>query len=351
MFEIRAYQEGDKDKLRDLIMSVWPDRPAEAFDNRWWWQFEKPPLYVIEEIDNGLIVGLCAYIDFDLFSNGSLTQGAWLVDFFVSDRCQGAGLGKRLTQAVMERHNIIASMSQTDAAWRAFQKLGWHDRQRASLFLNPLPLVPMAMPLARKLASKAKNSEIRIIDILNRDSLSMYEDDLEELWSSIRDRFDAITCRNADALWNRYAPKKNRTYRLSCSYRDGKLIGYMISRLCPPNSLRSLKRLPIGLIVDYLVPPEEYLVFGSLIDEASRSLTELGAKCILCLSTVPEFQKRLISRGYLHSNTPFIGRKLAAMSVGFTCYSDGESKDVGNLKWFLTMGDCDMDRIWGEAPA
>jgi GNAT superfamily N-acetyltransferase len=350
MYEIRPYQDGDREKLKVLMLEVWPDRPEAAFERRWWWHSTNPPLTVVEESGSGLLVGLCAHIDFTLCANKKLQRGAWLVDFFVSDRCQGAGLGKRLTQAVMERNPITASLSQTDAAWRAFQKLGWHNRKTAQLYLNALPLVPAAMPTVRLFMPSAQITEIREVDILSAASLETYAADLDRLWQGLCHRYDALVSRSAQDLILRYSPRKDRNYRLTCAYRGNELIGYMVTRLCPPHSLNSLKRFAVGLIVDYLVAPEEGLVFGALLDRAGQALNERGAQCLLCLSTVPEFHKSLVSRGYLHGKTPLLGRKLSAMNIGFTCFSRIEEGGLLDLKWFLTLGDCDMDLLWGETP-
>jgi GNAT superfamily N-acetyltransferase len=348
MFEIRPYQDGDRDKLRVLMLEVWPDRPVEAFERRWWWHSANPPLTVVEGLENGAIVGLCAHIEFSLYAHGKLQHAAWLVDFFVSDRFQGLGLGKRLTQALMARYPITASLSQTNAAWRAFQKLGWHDRQTAQLYLNVLPLVSAAMPIVRFFLPDAPILEIRETEILSSSSLEAYEDDIDTLWQKLRYRYDILVSRSTRDIIHRYAPRPDRTYRFTCAYRDNELIGYMVTRLCPSNSLKSLKRFPVGLIVDYLLAPEEDLTFGVLLDRAGQSMVALGAKCLLCLSTLPEFHKRLTSRGYLHAKSPFLGRKLSAMNIGFTYFTEVGLERPSDSKWFLTLGDCDMDLLWGE---
>jgi hypothetical protein len=268
----------------------------------------------------------------------------------VSHGHQGKGLGKALTEAITERTPVLASLSQTDAAWKVFQKSGWHPRQTAKLYLCPLPMIPGAMPLLRSVLPTAPALRMEVAAISGPT-----DPELDALWNELRDSFDALVVRDARQLWSRYGMRQDRGYRIIRACRDNRLCAYMIVRVCPPNSLRSLKRYPmgrhpLGLIVDYLVQPDEPRVFAALLDEAGRTLAARGARSILCLSTVPAFHRPLVVRGYLHGGTPLLARKLSSMNVGFTFFTKPGERELAERRWFLTLGDCDMDLTWGESP-
>jgi hypothetical protein len=359
MHEIRPYQSKDRERLRTLIGEVWPARPPEVFDSRWWWQFDPAPLFVSEDKETGAIVGVCACIRFLVYSGKQTMEGAWLVDLFVSNTYQGRGLGKSrkgsgrlLSRAVMETSQITASLSQTNAAWRTLHRIGWRERNSASLYLNPLGLIPGAIPLIRTFVPDDPALRMELGGMpADADGISQ----LNDLWRRLKDRFDVLAVRDAERLRVRFAPREGRCYQMMRAYRNGSLCGYMVFRVCPPNSLRSLKRYPMGrhplsLIVDYLVDPDEPRTFGTLLNEATRLTMSQGAKSLLCLATVPAFQSELTKRGFMGAGSPLVGRRLSAMDVGFTCYSAPGQPDLSGCKWFLTLADCDLDLTWGESP-
>jgi hypothetical protein len=359
MHEIRPYQSKDRERLRTLIGEVWPARPPQVFDSRWWWQLDPAPLFVSEDTESGAIVGVCAYIQFLVYSGKQTMDGAWLVDLFVSNTYQGRGLakarkgsGRALSRAVMDTTQITASLSQTNAAWRTLHRIGWRERQSASLYLNPLGLIPGAIPLIRLFVP---NDPALRVDVAGTPANADQVFQLDELWTRLRDRFDALAVRDAERLRVRFGPREGRCYQMLRAYRGGSLCGYMLVRVCPPNSLRSLKRHPmgrhpLGLIVDYLVDPDETRTFGTLLNEATRLLMAQGAKSLLCLATVPAFQSELTKRGFMGAGSPLVGRRLSNMDVGFTCYSAPGQPDLSGFKWFLTLADCDLDLTWGESP-
>lgn len=353
MYDVRAYQPGDKERLRHLIREVWSDRPPQMFDRRWWWHCDSPPLFVAEEQATVAIVGVCAHREFSLFSGGKILDGAWLVDLFVAQKHQGKGLGRALAQTVMARFSVTASLLQSDAAWGAFRKIGWHERHTAKLYLNPVVLIPGAL---RALAAIRSTDHSLHVEQAVMSAEPAGNPQLDDLWSGLCTRFEALAVRDAQRIQARYGVRPDRRYEILRAYRNGKLCAYMMVRLCPPRSLASLRRypmgrVPLGLIVDYLVDPGEPRVFATLLDRAHRILLGQGARCFLCLSTVPAFHRELTGRGYLHAGSPLLGRKLSSMDVGFTSYARPSLSDVAGRRWFLTLGDCDMDLTWGESPA
>jgi GNAT superfamily N-acetyltransferase len=352
MYEIRLYRPDDRERLRSLIRNVWPERPPQAFDCRWWWYYEKPPLFVAEEKGTGAIVGVCASPPFSLFSRDKTVSGVWFVDFFVLNEHKGKGLGKALSRAVMEQCPVTASLSQTDEAWAVFKKLGWHERQVAKLYLNPMALLPGVVPVLNALG--AADPSVRIERCAAAD-ITADDYELNNLWETLRTRYEALTLRDAGQLRVRYGLRSDREYLMLRAYRAGRLCAYMMIRICPPSSLRSLKRYfigryPLGLVADYLVDPDEPLVFATLLDAASRVSMKQGAKSLLCLSTVPAFHHALVSRGFLHGSTPLLGHKLSTMDVSFTYYNRPGHEELASCGWYLTLGDCDMDLTWGESP-
>lgn len=358
MYDIRTYQPKDRESLSDLIVEVWPGAAKDTFNSRWWWNCDPSPIIVAVESTTGTIAAVCAQVEFSMYFGGEVADAAWLVDLFVSRSHQGKGIGKArkglgqsVARFVMEANSITATLSQTKAAVKTLQRMGWSDRQTAKLYVNPFFAVPgIAWPF-RFLSSGVQAIEIALFD-LTVEKTPVPE--LNQIWGCLRDMFDVLSVRNAEKLLKRYASRPERHYQLLIASRGGRPCGYMIFRICPSGSVRSLNRfpysrMPIGLVVDFLVAPLDTDVFSRLLDSALFCMAKAGAGSILCLSTVSEFHGALVRRGFLHGDTPGLKRQLTALNVGFMHFAKPDLATRTGHRWFLTLGDCDMDLTWGES--
>ena len=218
------------------------------------------------------------------------------------------------------------------------------------MYVNLFPLLPGAMKVIGISSKKNLSQRIETGPVLNDGS---FNEEFDELWQHLRNSFGAIAVRDAAALQRRYCEQPDRQYTMLRGYRGDELAGYIILRTCPPNSLRSLRKYPmpkypIGLIVDYLVDPQDMPLFAAMLDKATTCLLKHGARYLLCLSTVPAFHSILVRRGFLHSGTPLVGSKLSVLRVGFTFTTQLNVEALNNSPWFLTLSDCDTDLLWGS---
>jgi GNAT superfamily N-acetyltransferase len=337
-FIVRPYESADRTRLLDLMRQVWSRKVDvdKHVESRWWWQWDEPPIYLAESPGEGRLVGLCAFIPFTLLSSGRELSCAWLVDFFVLAECQGRGLGKRLTEAVQNRFDLTASFSQTDMAYRVFRKLGWSARAPMPLYVHPRP---MRWMFAR--ASGGLRVSVRPIDQA-RDVTA----DLDSLWTRVGDAYPLIAVRSAERLLRRYATQGDRAYSLLCGHREQACVGYMIVRVV--HSRSGGAPAAHGLIVDYLVHPDDGAAFAALLSRASATLIDRGVKRIFCISTSPRCQRVLASRGFLSPGAPLIGRALLGNRKWLTYHAKIVSCLVDPAAWFLTMGDCDIDYAWHQ---
>lgn len=333
---VRPYATQDDVCLLALLREVWSHKRdiEQHVQDRWWWQWDEPPLYVVEDPAQGTLAGLCAYIPFTLRTNGMELPSAWFVDFYVRDDYRGRGLGKRLTSAVQNRHAVTASLSQTAMAYRVFQKLGWSDRSPVTLYVHPLP---------RRWMFRPASPQHRIMTAAIDASLPVWLD-VDALWVRVRNEFPGIAVRTSASLLARYTTRGDRQYVLVGAYRGQAFVGYMIVRVvdAPSNDARP----PQGLIVDYLVHPDDTGAFGALLSEAASTLVARGVNRIYAISTLPACQRVLRARGFLSPSTPLLGRWLKGNTKWFTHTAKAESSSPVPAGWHLTLGDCDLDYAW-----
>lgn len=332
---VRPYTRGDKAPLLELIKAVWSykNHIEMRFNDRWWWQWETPPLYLIEDPHTSTLVGVCGYLPFTLRAGGRELSCAWFLDFFVLAAYQGRGLGKRLTRAVQERFAITASLSQSETAYHVFRTCGWSTRCWIPVYTNLFPLRVM-------FPSGAGSRTVAAFAMEAPPPIGM---DLDGLWTRVRDSYAAIAVRDAASLFRRYASTEQRDYTLLCCWRGTELTGYAVIRLARPTTSA---RASIGFVVDYLADPADRETFSTLLSAAARRLLDGGASRIYCASTVPGFARVLRSCGFVSPETPLVGRMLRSrFNMGLTAYrTDADSPDPST--WFLSMGDCDIDAAW-----
>jgi len=333
---VRPYATGDDVRLLALLREVWSHKRdiEKHVQDRWWWQWDEPPLLVVEDPVHGIFAGLCAYIPFVLRTAGIELPAAWFVDFYVRPGYQGKGFGKRLTQAVQNRHAVTASLSQTLMAYRVFQKLGWSDRSPVTLYMHPLP---------RRWMFRPASPQHRIVTAAIDRSLPVWLD-VDALWMRVRDTFPAIAVRTSASLLARYTTQGDRRYVLLGAYRGQALVGYMIVRVI--EALSNGTRPTDGLIVDYLVHPHDTDAFATLLSHAASMLVDRGVNRIYAISTLPACQRVLRTCGFLSPSTPLLGRWIKGNTKWLTYTAKTESPSPVAAAWHLTLGDCDLDYAW-----
>lgn len=332
---VRPYAHDDRVPLLELLREVWPHKRnvAAHVEDRWWWRHDAPPLVVAEQRRPQRLVGLCAFMPFTLVSRDAAHPAAWFVDFFVLPGCQGRGIGSLLTRAVQDRFAVTASLSQTEMAYRVFQKLGWRERMPVTLYMHPLPRRWMMRPPAGDYRVEASSM----------DSVGGARAALDNLWSRLRRSYPAMALRDGERILARYAARGARRYLLLLCHTPHSCAGYMVVRDVQPLSTGTPPG--DGLIVDYLVPPDDPAVFQALLHEAVSSLLATGVRRIYCLSTVPACQRVLASHGFLSPSTPVLGQRLQGNTKWLTLTTTG-TPPVDAAAWHLTLGDCDLDHAW-----
>ncbi|MEI6667384.1 MAG: GNAT family N-acetyltransferase [Acidobacteriota bacterium] len=333
---VRPYVARDDARLLALLRAVWAHKQdvETHLRRRWWWQWDPPPLLVVDDCEHDLLAGLCAYVPFALRTGGIEHRSAWFVDFYVRPEYQGRGLGQRLTQAVQDEHDITASLSQTAMAYRVFQKLGWSTR-------SPVPLLVHPLPRSWMFRHQSRHDQIATGAV---DSALPAWAGIDALWLRVRDRFPAIAVRDSAHLLARYAKCDGREYTLLSASRGSAPVGYMIVRVV--DSASNPARPPHGLIVDYLVDPDDADSFGALLAEAGSALVGRGVNRIYALSTLPACQRVLRRRGFVSPSTPLLGRWVQGNTKWLTCKGLGEDSSAVASAWHLTLGDCDLDYAW-----
>jgi hypothetical protein len=169
----------------------------------------------------------------------------------------------------------------------------------------------------------------------------------DELWSRARDVVAPLAVRDAASLQQRYMRDAKRQYIVLRCIRRGALVGYMILRVLPAGSFKALAAFRIGLVVDYLVDPEEPAAFSRMLDAAALWFAAQGVALMMCMASRSEHQLCLRKRAFVGPTTPLVGAKLGKLAVGYTARVPHVEDLPERRPWYLTLGDSDLDLLWG----
>lgn len=337
-YTIRAFEPRDKPALFKLMAEIWGGASSAKVENRWWWNYDPPPIMLAVDNERDAPVGLCAFRSFQTYYQGSNHRGVWAADLFVLPAHHRQGLGKRLVKEISSNFDIAAGLSMTDAAWATFRGLGWQERRYVPLFLSPWLLLT---PWLERILTIRRNG--KQIDITTHDSPTLqFDESFDDLWLRARDAVAPSAVRDASNLKERYTRDPKRRYVVLKCVKQGLLVGYMILRILPPDSIKALPKFRVGLVVDYLVDGNP-LIFSRLLDAAALWFARGGVPLMLCLSNHPAEQQQLHKRGFIGPETPLLRRKLQKLALGFTFVSFVDTGSPGDQAWYLTSGDADMD--------
>jgi GNAT superfamily N-acetyltransferase len=338
-YSIRAFRAQDKEALFELMYEFWPGTSREKLEKRWWWHYDPPAILLVVDNETGAFVGLMAYIPFQLYDGDANRRSAWIVDGYLLPEHQRRGIGTCLFIDITDRHEVVASLSQSEAAWRNLQKLGWQERRYVPLFLSPW--LTLTRPFSRFLPS-ARGGDGLEVTAHELSFAGQFDASFDDLWLRARDRVAPCAVRDASALAQRYAREPQRGYTVLKSSKGDMLAGYMILRVLPPGTIKSLPKFRTGVVVDYLTDGDP-MVFGHLLSAAATRFAKCGASLILCMASRRDEQRQLQKRGFFGPKTPLVKYKLKG--VGFTYLSTVEGS-LDTRPWHLTVGDCDMELIW-----
>jgi len=153
----------------------------------------------------------------------------------------------------------------------------------------------------------------------------------DEYWTSVRDLFPAIFDRSAGALNWRFGTCPGLSYRRFLLWRDGKICGYVVTRIGEP------AELPVGVIADLLAAPDNPEALDALLDVARCELLP-HCEYLEAAASTAAFVEALKRVGFIRVRT---------MRPTIVC-SDPElrmllSKELEN--WHFTKGDHDWDQV------
>lgn len=318
---------------------------------KWHWQYSDNPACAHTDlpawlaVSGGEIAGHLGAIPVKLKITSRLIDAAWMVDFVTLPQHRRKGIGRLLVREAGRHYETLMTAGQTDASFNLFIKMGWK-------YLGDIPNYIRILDMSSLAKEKNKNSPALlflftaldpIIKIFNHFRKPKNHKDIEvgktdafgeegdRFWKKIADSYKVIIPRDGSYINWKYAAQPGMDYVMLRAVRDNAVCGYVIIRVITNKTAK-----PTGLIADMIVRHDDADAIDALLSAALKYFEDEGCSMVRCYASHRSIKKALTKGGFI--------RHRVKMRFLINKYVDGldEMKELDN--WYLTAGDCDIDR-------
>lgn len=338
------------------------------------WQFENNPFRPTDEtdptiwiaLDGARVVGEIAVQDGMLWLNGAPVPAGWIVDVMVDPDYRGQGLSHRIHAAVAAERTVLVTLTMAPATRRMAERAGCLTLGPTGQFILPHSI--SGRTVRRFLEHKAQAGSARRAALLRLFNASLlgpaliagglragarlrgrrrrrilpasdmqitevtrFPDEMDALWVCAQQAYPAVFERSAAFLNWRFVDVPGLEYRRFLLKRDGKLAGYLVTRL------GVAEELPLGVIVDVFADPADTQTLRALFAHACDVLCP-EAEYIEAAASTPAYRAVLREMGFFAPRTmrPTVVCSDEALRAHLAQHLDD---------WHFTKADHDWDQI------
>jgi len=328
-----------------LIMS------ADSGFAKWRWLNLENPFYLEKNlpcwvnISDNKARGYLGAIPVELKAGSQNVSAAWAIDFITLPEYRGKGVGRSLVEEANNHFDIFFSIGQTDMAASLFAKMGWKLLGHIPYYMkvwnaepllrkkigNPFISRLLAIPINLLLKSYHFFEKTAISENLEIQKIATFGEEADRFWDEIKDDYDLIVPRSRAYLSWKYDRQPGMDYiKFLCLKKNG-VRGYIVVRC-----IIGKYGIKEGLIADIITRPQDKNTIHALIFSALKYLKNKGCSSVRCYMNHKGIEKDLIDCGFLRRR-PRMRFLLHKNISGLD-----ETYDLNN--WFITAGDCDIDR-------
>ena len=337
-WEIRQYRTGDEKRIINMLNKLYTIPRNEDW---WQWKFQRNPAgksIILVAVDGDEIVGHYALIPwrFKLAEQNILAYQD--VDAVTHAGYQKQGIFTSLANMSLDEAKARGAPFvfgfPNKVSLPGHLKVGWHivtELRYLLKILNPLGII------YRKFISTIFNIKSDFPSSISGDSDNKIEfrllanDSENNICKQVESTKPIIATRDYTFLNWRYKENPENLYFRVTYEEHGNIKGYIIFRM------KTIKNLRMGIVVDFIVPPNRYDIAKYLLKTAESKIRSIGADCIFAIISQGTVQlKTFIRKGFFN---------LPKKSVIFAIVPLNANLLLQLLKaenWFLTFGDSDF---------
>ncbi len=370
---VRRATRSDRPAIARFIEDAYGLRAQYKATPRWTWQFidnpfvrrrgDEIPVWVAVEGER--VVGQIAVQNGLLEIEGKTFEAGWAVDIMILRSHRGAGLARRLHEAVVSDVDILMALTMAQGSRRLAEREGCVTLAEVHQLTRWVRLDPVSVrrylllrtasrPWAHVVAQlscrvfqfhrlfpRLANPLLRLRDSVERSvrrpgatrivEVDRFGPEVDALWERTRGDYPAIFPRDARFLNWRFADCPAPSYRCFVAEREGRTVGYVVLRRAEP------VELPQGIIVDLYASRSDVETVQELV---RHSIAFFGdtVSAVDCGTSVVELEAVLRKHGFFRTR---------AHRPTCVCRDSALRDRVGLLRndWFFSKGDQDWDQI------
>lgn len=316
---IRGFKDNDFFGLKGLDETLTTNNNTRSLPN-WEWKYRggNPFGHAIMSVceDKDKIVAHFAIMPMNYYINGKYVSGAHSLGAMVSPEFQSRGLIKYVADKAIEESNknniqFIYGYP-NEAAYKLHTEfLGYEDIQMQDEFV----------------CQKTNRKSIIDKPDLVFKSISIFKDDVNQLWEEACGDYKALVKRSADFLNWRYCERPDSRYHCFGAYVESKLVGYCVLKLFQDENITR------GHFIDIFTSYNDLPCFQFLIQKGLDFLfKEKCSETTLWLNGHQMFRQELSKAGFeITSSRPLICR--------FNTEMPEIKNNLNAVNWYFTMGD------------
>jgi GNAT superfamily N-acetyltransferase len=288
--QVARFERSDEADAIGMLLGKLPPRERESAYNkrlaRWKWQYyanpNNPngrPLIWVARV-GGAFAGMVATIPVKVKTPRGPSRGMWGVDFIVSSRMRGVGIGKRLLTEWLKTPGIAFVMGWSPVSFKVAQGVGFEviwGFTAADVLLSRLGYAVAQVRLRqrrnlKRLAGVFWRTNPRpakhVTDAVEVERT--LPEGAGELWRRVSEAYAFAVERDDAYLRWRFEDHPTHEYRYICLREAGALSGLAICRLTSDSP-------PLGVAADLLVDPRREDLVSRLFDATMAFLRSGGA--------------------------------------------------------------------------
>ena len=370
---VRRATPDDITAILDFVDETYGDGAPFKNRARHRWQYEESPFTPEDEtdptiwlaLDGATVVGTIAVQDGAIRLDGLTIPAGWIVDVMVHPRYRGRQLSHLIHDAIMQERPVLVTLTMAAATRRVAERAGCLTLGPTRQFIRPHRL--RARTVARYLVYKSRygtrwrklllrgfnltqvgpwivaglgrfagwtrrrNPSIPFLKGFEVQEVERFPDTVDTLWEKISAKLGPVFDRSTRFLNWRFVECPGLAYRRFLLYREGMLVGYLVTRVAQE------MELPAGIVVDILASPDDDAALDALLDLAARTLAD-ETEYLEAAASHPAWQVALRRAGYIATRT---------MYPTVVCTDTQLRKRLASAlnDWHFTKADHDWDQV------
>lgn len=345
---ILGFETSKKQIFLNFLKKVFPQQPYLWDETNWTWKYLENPNNQNNEtsffayLSDDEIIGCIGLFKVKLKIGDEEVPAAWDINLAVDSAHRNKGIATVLIAEAARHLRFCLALGGSDVTFRIFDKLGWR-------YIGNVPTFEFVLSAGVKLRSRTINFFKRIslylfwkfISFLSRlklnekpgailiEKIESFGPVFDELWERVGKQHMIAVRRDKEYLNWRFIQKPHSLYDIFLLKKSGAALGYLILRVIDEKDAKK------GLIVDFLVPPGDTVLFSASVNYAVRWFKERNVDIISCVTSSAAFAGVLRKKLFIKKLYP--GDKLAAnITIQPTLI-----EKLSN--WHITYADSDQD--------